>query len=106
MLGRDKGRGRFVESKFYLVYLGGEDEVVIEQPADGVRPEGDDDIAPAEMNVGVVPFALSGFPDEVHKRQSFAKVFETKLPRDFFVVRSTLPVRKNLLEILVGLCRR
>ena len=67
----------------HLVDLGGQDEVVFGEAADGVGPQDDPDLAIAfEMEVGVMPFFFGERGDLVEEVDSGHEVLDRPRPRD------------------------
>jgi hypothetical protein len=59
--------------------FGGEDEVAFGKAIDLVSPDGQPDLPPGQIDVGVVPLLLSEVPDPISEVECCAKILETKL---------------------------
>jgi len=59
--------------------FGGEDEVAFGKAIDLVSPDGQPDLAPGQMDVGVVPLLLGEVPDPNGEVERFAEILEAKL---------------------------
>src|SRR5438876_3344839 len=58
---------------------GGEDEVALGQAIDLVSPDGQPDLPPGQIDVGVVPLLLGEVPDPIGEVERFAEVLEAEL---------------------------
>ena len=84
-----------------LVNLGGQDKVVFTQPADGVCPELNGDIAiSCNMQVGVMAIVLGNLGDPVEEIHTGHEVGDRPLLADPLVVAGEFPAGK-FLELLL-----
>src|SRR5262249_9757391 len=83
------------------VDLGGEDEVVLRQPAQGVRPQLDRHVAVADqVQVGVVVLLLRDLADAGEEAQAGREVLDDPLAADAAAVVAQLPVGQGGEEAL------
>ena len=59
-----------------LVYFGGEDEVALGQAVDLVRPEGELDLAPGQVNIGMMVLLPGQFAHLVCEIKRLAEILE------------------------------
>ena len=74
------------------VDLGGHDEVVIGEAADGVRREFEFHFVPPAVDVRVMVFGFRHFADLVDEEQRFLEILEREFARDRFCVVRERPV--------------
>ena len=60
--------------------FGGEDEVAFRQAINLVRPEGELDAAPGQINIGMMVLLFGQFPDLVGKMERLAEILELIFP--------------------------
>src|SRR5215213_7010176 len=86
------------------VELGGQDEVVLAQAADGVGDQLDADLAPGEVEVRVVSLGLGDLAGPVDERQSLCEVRERVRLRQPLAAHNgpTLELRHQRRYLLLG----
>jgi len=90
------------------VDLGRQDEIVLVQPFDLLRPQRNRHVPPSEGDIGVVTFAFGELTNLLHEAQCFAEIPELEGPLDPLGIVAQLPLRDLLMKAfsLLGRERR
>src|SRR5689334_17727383 len=101
--------GSFLKLDRKLVDLGGQDEIVLRQPADGVRRKFDRHIAvTGQVQVGVMVLGLGDVADSAEKVEGGGKILYPPFPAKAFAVGTHSPLWHGRLQLfdVIGCQRR